>query len=277
MKFKEMIKIMAQDFEPVLMREYEILQKKADNDLKTFYKQMAYSLFNGGKRLRAILLLKSFELFGGINKELAEKFAVAIECIHSYSLVHDDLPAMDNDDFRRGRPSSHKAFGEDIAILVGDGLLNMAFEIMSSAILEYKDDVLISSKAMNTIAINSGAMGMVGGQVLEIFFGENSQEKALKIEMLKTSKLFVASILAGGILAGVSEEELKILEVYAQNIGIAFQLKDDIMDESGPFKAEKAREKADFYIIEAINILEKLDIDRTFYIELANYMVNREL
>ncbi len=275
MNFKDFIERAGDEFKQTLEAEYSKILEDIDVDLKKFYEQISYPLYSRGKRLRPILLLKSYEIFGGKNINLAEKFAIAIECIHTYSLVHDDLPAMDDDDMRRGKPTCHKVFGEDIAILIGDALLNLSFELMSEATMNAGEDMKSALRAMNVIANNAGGSGMVGGQVLEIYYGEDSQEKALKVEILKTSKLFIASILAGAILAGAGETELKILEEYAENIGVAFQIKDDMMDDSGPYAGKAAKEKADFYVKNALEKIKNLDIDTKFYESLADYMVTR--
>lgn len=280
MSFKSYVLKRADEFEIQLAKVFEQIKLKSDPDLYRLYDAMEYSLLGGGKRIRPIILMRSYKIFGGKDEEDVFDFAMAIECIHNYSLVHDDLPALDNDDYRRGRLSSHKAFGEDIAILVGDALLNMAYELMSDACKSYSPDISIRAiHAMKLIAKNAGVSGMVGGQAMEIFFGEDSIEKHLKIEYLKTAKLFEASILAGAILAGTSEINIEVLREYAQNIGIAFQIKDDIMDKSGPYNASESKIKANEYVDKALAAISKIagvgDDGLEFYRELAMYMVSR--
>ena len=194
------------------------------------FEAMNYSVKAGGKRLRPILMLETFKLFGE-DEEKVYPFMAAIEFIHTYSLVHDDLPAMDNDEFRRGQKTTHAKYGEDIGVLAGDGLLNMAYEIMSDAV--EKDPS--SAKAMSVIAKKAGAFGMVGGQTVDVV----NEGKKLDIETinyihnLKTAALIEASMMAGAILGGASEEQILQVESIAKNIGMAFQIQDDILDVTG--------------------------------------------
>lgn len=197
---------------------------------------MAYSLFAGGKRVRAVLLLATAALF---QEEVAEAhaFAAAIEMIHTYSLIHDDLPAMDNDDYRRGNPTSHKVFGEANAILAGDALLNMAYEIMSDeANVAAHQGNLRPLSAMKMIAKQAGARGMIAGQAADLENENNpkADEKLLMyIDTHKTGALIEASVLSGAILANASMKEQHALLVYASNLGLAFQASDDILDATG--------------------------------------------
>lgn len=195
------------------------------------YKAMKYSLMAGGKRLRPVLALAVCDLFDG-NRSIVLPYACAIEMIHTYSLIHDDLPAMDNDDYRRGIPTNHKVFGEAIAILAGDALLNKAFELMLSSTLEAEDKLKERVKAMNIIAAGSGAEGMIRGQMVDIE-SEGAQITNETLEYMhrcKTGALIKAPILSSAVLCGASEEEIEWLGMYAENIGLAFQIKDDIMD-----------------------------------------------
>lgn len=271
MDFKSELVGFAEGFSADLETFFEQVKKQGEADVKDFYDMIAYSLLGEGKRLRPHLLMKTYEIFGGKDMNEAKPFAYGIEMIHSYSLVHDDLPAMDDDDYRRGRLSSHMAYGEDMAILVGDALLNMAFEIMSEAAMKYKSFDMI--KAMNVIAVSSGVRGMVGGQVLEIFEEGKLRGDSLKIEELKTAKLFTASILAGAVLAGVDEDRLMILNKYATHLGLLFQLIDDILDDEQDFDA---MEVAKFHHKKAIAEIDRLQIDSDFYHKLANYMLKRD-
>ncbi len=190
-----------------------------------------YSLFGGGKRVRPILLLEFCRLFGG-DIEKALPFACAIEMIHTYSLIHDDLPSMDDDDLRRGRPTNHKIFGEATAVLAGDTLLTAAFETMLDPDNIEGIDPMKVIKAAHCIAWAAGAFGMVGGQMLDI----DSECDALpldavtEIHNLKTGSLICAASQAGCILAGADVDQLSVAHSYSQKLGLAFQIRDDIMD-----------------------------------------------
>ncbi len=191
------------------------------------YRSMRYSLLGGGKRIRGVLALVCCELSGG-NKEKALPFAAAVEMVHAYSLIHDDLPAMDNDDMRRGKPSNHIAFGEAMAILAGDGLLGEALNV----IMKNTDDIQSAWRAMKVLANAYGPEGMLGGQVMDMQ-AENRQisyEELLCLQQHKTGALIKAACLMGGIMGGADEDTLKKLEIYAEKIGLAFQIKDDILD-----------------------------------------------
>ncbi len=189
---------------------------------------MKYSLLSGGKRIRPILLLEFYALCGG-KGDNALNFAAALEMIHTYSLIHDDLPCMDNDDMRRGRPSCHKAFGEDTALLAGDALLTLAFKTAAETDGIPADRVL---KAIAVLAENAGISGMVGGQVEDLAFEKSgaSIEQLRGMYLKKTSCLLSAGAVCGSILAGADEEELKYAAEYAEKLGLAFQIIDDILD-----------------------------------------------
>ena len=189
---------------------------------------MKYSLLSGGKRIRPILLLEFYALCGG-NGDSALNFAAALEMIHTYSLIHDDLPCMDNDDMRRGRPSCHKAFGEDTALLAGDALLTLAFKTAAETDGIPADRVL---KAIAVLAENAGISGMVGGQVEDLAFEKSGAtiDELRGMYLKKTSCLLSAGAVCGSILAGADEEELKYAAEYAEKLGLAFQIIDDILD-----------------------------------------------
>lgn len=195
------------------------------------YKAMKYSLMAGGKRLRPVLALAVCDLLDG-SRSIVLPYACAVEMIHTYSLIHDDLPAMDNDDYRRGIPTNHKVFGEAVAILAGDALLNKAFELMISSTLEAEEKLKERVKAMNIIAASSGAEGMIRGQMVDIESeGAQITEETLEyMHRCKTGALIKAPIFSSAVLCGASEEEMEQLKIYAENIGLAFQIKDDIMD-----------------------------------------------
>ncbi len=208
--------------------------KENENPQKLIYEAMNYSLLSGGKRLRPLLLLGAYELFQD-NEDAAMPFACAMEMIHTYSLIHDDLPAMDNDDYRRGRLSNHKRFGEAAAILAGDGLLNKAFETGLEAALEHKINIESALKALAEIAGSSGSDGMIGGQVVDMFGHDkiSSLEDLKYMYSLKTGAIIKSSVIAGALLGGADEKELRALESYAEKIGLAFQIEDDILDVTG--------------------------------------------
>lgn len=198
------------------------------------YDAMEYSLFAGGKRLRPVIMLGVHEIYRN-NNQAVLPFACAIEMIHTYSLIHDDLPAMDDDDYRRGKLSNHKKFGEAIAILAGDGLLNMAFEVMLRESLKLDIDKALLLKAISTIADSSGTKGMIGGQVVDMFC-EESINNISDLEYLhrhKTGAIIKSSAIVGGLLGGASEDELTNIEKFADKLGLAFQIQDDILDVEG--------------------------------------------
>ncbi|HPU62978.1 MAG TPA: polyprenyl synthetase family protein [Mobilitalea sp.] len=212
---------------------------KEEGVYKNLMEAMNYSVLAGGKRLRPMLMLETFRLFGGKTESILYPFMAAIEMIHTYSLVHDDLPALDNDELRRGRKTTHVVYGEALAILAGDGLLTYAFETVSKA-FEAADDNNDNAdsvykrilKAINILAKKAGIHGMIGGQVIDIESEGNRIEKDTLDLMyrLKTGALIQASMMIGAILAGAKEEEIRIIESIAEDIGLAFQIRDDILD-----------------------------------------------
>ncbi|MFN3361188.1 MAG: geranylgeranyl diphosphate synthase CrtE [Pseudanabaenaceae cyanobacterium] len=195
------------------------------------YEAMRYSLLAGGKRLRPILVLASCELCGG-NPDWAMPTAVAVEMIHTMSLIHDDLPAMDNDDYRRGKPTNHKVFGEDIAILAGDGLLAYAFQVIADRTpLEVPRERVVRVIAL--VARSVSAEGLVGGQVVDLEMEGNPHATEAMLDYIhkhKTAALLEAAVVGGAIVAGANEEQIEGLRQYSQNIGLAFQIIDDILD-----------------------------------------------
>lgn len=206
---------------------------------KTVVEAMNYSLKAGGKRLRPMLMWETYLMCGGEGKAV-EPFLAAIEMIHTYSLVHDDLPAMDNDEYRRGRRTTWYVYGDAMGILAGDGLLNYAYETALKAFEICGDDaeaMVRTAAALRTLARKAGIYGMVGGQTADIEAegcGRSvTQENLLFIHEHKTAALIQASMMTGAILAGVSPEQVRLLERCARNIGIAFQIQDDILDVTG--------------------------------------------
>lgn len=273
--------------------------KENENPQKLIYEAMNYSLLSGGKRLRPVLLLSAYELFQD-NEDAAMPFACAMEMIHTYSLIHDDLPAMDNDDYRRGRLSNHKKFGEAAAILAGDGLLNKAFETGLEAVLEHKINIESAVKALTEIARSSGSDGMIGGQVVDMFGHDkiSSMEDLKYMYSLKTGAIIKSSVIAGALLGGADEKELKALESYAEKIGLAFQIEDDILDVTGTLEklgkatgSDAANDKITYLTFASIEeaqstvvklteeAVESLDIfgERAVHLaELARYLTNRD-
>lgn len=199
---------------------------------------MNYSVLAGGKRLRPMLLKETYEMFGGKGKT-AEPFMAAIEMVHTYSLVHDDLPCMDNDEYRRGRKTTHVVYGEGMAVLAGDALLNFAFEtaVKAFSLAEEEGDAARIAKALAVFARKAGIYGMIGGQTADIEaedMGDKvTEEQLLFIHAHKTAALIQSAMMVGAILAGASEEETEKVERCAYNIGIAFQIQDDILDVTG--------------------------------------------
>lgn len=257
---------------------------------------MRYSLCSGGKRIRPVLMLETGKLFGHEDKSLLN-FACALEMIHTYSLIHDDLPAMDDDDLRRGKPTNHKIYGEAMAILAGDGLLNYAFELMSSTALQANDMKYV--RAMHYVATCSGYQGMIGGQVADIM----SEDEAGNAETLnyihsnKTGRLLTAPLVVAGILASCDETMVSMLERLGQIIGLMFQIKDDLLDiesteaELGKpigsdsknkkltypalYGMEASYEKMSALKHEALEIIDQLPGDTGFYVSLVDFLMNR--
>ncbi len=202
---------------------------KTEGRLFHIYDAMRYSTLSGGKRIRPILMQLAYEAVGGEGENI-DPFLCAVEMIHTYSLIHDDLPAMDDDDFRRGMETNHIKFAEWTAILAGDALLNRAFEIMLAATLQNPQKHYI--EAMHALSVASGTRGMIGGQVIDIM-SENEDVHEDTVEFIhrnKTAALMVAPVDMGAILGGATTEEKKALHKYAFNIGMAFQIADDILD-----------------------------------------------
>lgn len=234
--------------------EIEVLKGKIDYWLKDYFMQkgtynkiaydaMSYSLNIGGKRIRPILLLLTYGLFNK-NYENVMPMAGAIEMIHTYSLIHDDLPCMDDDDLRRGSPTNHKVFGEAMAVLAGDGLLNEAFNVMFKY-CEDKDNNAI--KACRVLSNAAGVEGMIGGQVVDIL-SEGKNITSYELEYMhknKTGALIKAAVVCGAILAGAEEKEVGIISEYGDKLGMAFQIKDDILDVVGDTKTLGKKVKSD--------------------------------
>ena len=254
-----------------------------DPKSKELYDAMKYSLLAGGKRIRPVLLLAAYDL-GSRPLRLALPHAIAAEYIHTYSLIHDDLPAMDDDDLRRGMPTCHKVHGEAMAILAGDGLLSAAHEIMSKSMLLHMDDAELLKcivRAVFSINKGTGVRGMVAGQASDVESeGKNVSNEMLEyIHYQKTAAFIRACVMAGGFLAGLDQDTMNDLDIYGENVGLAFQVVDDILDvvssvedlghtigkdaaqgkQTFPamFGIEKSKEIANAYLDKAMGAIEK--------------------
>ena len=212
----------------------------------TLVRAMRHSLLGGGKRLRPIVALAAAEALGG-DVHAVMPFACALEMLHTYSLIHDDLPAMDDDDLRRGRPTCHVVFGEAIAILAGDALLTEAFRVMAAAALGNGVSKLRALRAINEIADAAGKRGMVSGQVADLEAEQHEPDLATVefIHVRKTGALLLASVRAGALLAGANESALRHLTRYGECLGLAFQIADDILDAAAPSSVTGKREGRD--------------------------------
>ncbi|MCD8181546.1 MAG: polyprenyl synthetase family protein [Firmicutes bacterium] len=267
-----------------------------ENPQNIIYKAMRYSVFAGGKRLRPILMLNTCEMLGGDTDEVMP-FACAIEMIHTYSLIHDDLPAMDNDDLRRGMPTSHIKFGEATAILAGDALLNRAFEIVS----EYDgNNIKRAMTAINILARSSGTEGMIGGQVVDM----ESEGKDITLDELrylhlnKTGAIIRSACAVGALMGGADKEEMDAIDEFAKNLGIAFQIQDDILDVTGseeelgkPIGSDKEENKNTYVKLAGLEESVKMAAEYSekakkplgifgekadFLTELTDYLTNRK-
>lgn len=265
---------------------------------KKVIEAMNYSVLAGGKRLRPMLMLETYRLFGG-KSGVIEPFMAAIEMIHTYSLVHDDLPAMDNDEYRRGRKTTHAAYGEDIGILAGDGLLNYAFETALIAFDIEPENVNIA-KALKILAKKAGIYGMIGGQTVDVeYSGQPLDKERLDfIYRLKTGALLEAAMLIGAVLAGATQNEQEIIEQTAADLGFAFQIQDDILDITGtqevlgkPIGSDEKNQKTTYVTLEgltkaqadvekisrrAVSRLEGLAVKNEFLVRLMLYLIHRE-
>ncbi len=273
---------------------------------KTIFEAMNYSLLAGGKRIRPVLMEEAYNMFAAKNavqnQDAIKAFMAAMEMIHTYSLVHDDLPAMDNDEFRRGKKTTHAVFGETMGILAGDALLNYAFETASEA---FDDENVNTSylKAYQILAKKAGAYGMIGGQVVDIetegMTAEQVDINRLEyIHLLKTAALLESSLMIGTILGGGSKEDVEIMEQVGRKVGLAFQIQDDVLDVTSSMEVlgkpigsdeknnkvtyvtlvglEKAKEEVAKLSNEAIELLGKLPVQSEFLKETILYLIHRE-
>lgn len=298
MNFKETLERKTRRASEVLIKylpEEKGFQKKV-------LEAMNYSALAGGKRLRPILMEESFLLFGG-SGALVEPFMAALEMIHNYSLVHDDLPAMDNDQYRRGRKTTWNVYGDGMAVLAGDGLLNLAFETAASAFDLAKDaqELKRTAAAMQVLGKKAGIYGMIGGQAADIEAESGrtlTEELLLFIHENKTAALIQAAMMIGAILAGADREAVLAMEKAAYNIGIAFQIQDDILDVTStlevlgkPVGSDEKNHKLTFVTLhgleeskeevkrmskEALSILRSFDHKNEFFEELVDSLITRE-
>lgn len=296
MNFKEELKDRVDHIE-VILKEY---LPKEEGWQKTVIAAMNYSVLAGGKRLRPMLMEETYRLFGGKGREI-EPFMAAIEMIHTYSLVHDDLPAMDNDEYRRGRKTTHVVYGEAMAILAGDGLLNYAFETaMKSFTME--GDLEKKARALSVLAQKAGIYGMIGGQTADIeaedLGDQVTTEHLMFIHAHKTSALIEAAMMTGAILAGASQEEIAQIEKAAYEIGIAFQIQDDILDVTSTLEMlgkpigsdaknhkttyvtlkvlEESRKEQQELSLHAIETIRNIGYSNDFLMELVTSLITRE-
>lgn len=291
-QFQDWVELVNQNLDSLIIQGQDLPEK-------SIYSAMKYSLAAGGKRLRPVLAIAVCDMLNGdINEVLP--YACAIEMIHTYSLIHDDLPAMDNDDYRRGRLTNHKVFGEAMAILAGDALLNYAFEVMLKHTADHSGNILEKTKAMSIIAKTSGVSGMIGGQVVDL----ESEGKAIPASLLeymhrcKTGALIKAPVMASAVLCGAEPDMLKQLELFAEKLGLAFQIKDDILDIEGDseklgkktgsdvsnnkstfvsiYGLEKSKKMLEELTQEAVNSLKAFGNNSEFLVSLAKYLLQRE-
>ena len=269
---------------------------------RTIFEAMNYSVRAGGKRLRPMLMQETYRLFGGCGQEI-EPFMAALEMIHNYSLVHDDLPAMDNDEYRRGRETTWKVYGDGMAVLAGDGLLNLAYETaaLSFDMAEDTEDIKRAARALKILGRKAGVYGMIGGQTADLEAesdGQISGERLLFIHENKTAALIQAALMIGAVLAGAGEKEIAAMESAASNIGIAFQIQDDILDVTSTeevlgkpvgsdernhkltyvslYGLEKAKEEVKRMSETALTILSSFETRNEFLEELVKMLITRE-
>lgn len=278
MVFKDKFDMYFSKFESYIEKYLDEFKKNQVDD--NLFESMKYSLTSKGKRIRPIIMMAFYELCGGKSPEIL-KFALAIEMVHTYSLIHDDLPAMDNDTMRRGKPCNHVKFGEDIALLAGDALLTNAFDLISSV----NESEIESSKIVKAIGILSqraGAFGMVSGQAMDLQqdISKISKDDILKIYNLKTANLISASAEMGAAAADTNDAYLSAAKNYGKNVGLCFQIIDDILDkESENIQKFGGIKEAKDYALElsnqAKNSLEIFEGDSKFLSELADSLLSR--
>ena len=295
MNFKDEMKQKVAQIE-IILDEYLPAQEGLQ---KTVLTAMNTTVKAGGKRLRPMLINETYQMFGG-KGDIVKPFMAAIEMIHTYSLIHDDLPALDNDDYRRGQKTCHIVYGEDMAILAGDALLNYAYEVATKAFdLAEKDEMMNVVEAVKILARKPGIYGMIGGQVADVELEGTplSMEQILFIHKNKTSALIEACMMIGAVLAGASKEDVMAMEECGEYIGLAFQIQDDILDVTSTaeelgkpvhsdeknnkvtyvtlFGTEKAAEQVEELSEKAIDLLKSLNKNNEFLYLLIEKLINR--
>lgn len=294
MNFNEELKIRTAEVQKII----ESWLPEAEGFQKTVLEAMNYSMLAGGKRLRPMLMQETYHLFGGEGR-IIEPFMAAMEMIHTYSLVHDDLPALDGDEYRRGRKTTWVVYGETMGILAGDGLLNYAYETACEAFKMEPGNPYIG-QALSVLARKSGVYGMLGGQCTDVeAVGKTlSREKLDFIYRLKTSALIEAAMMTGAILAGAAKEDVEAVERIATDVGLAFQIQDDILDVTStteelgkPVLSDEKNEKTTYVTLEgmekakaeverisqnAIDTLDSLKAENEFLRELIIHLINRK-
>lgn len=295
MNFNEQREQKVMEIERVLRRYLP----KEEGYQKLIMEAMEYNLMAGGKRLRPMMMQETYKMFGG-NSKIIEPFMAALEMIHTYSLVHDDLPSMDNDDYRRGRKTTHIVYGEGMAVLTGDALLNYAFETAGKAFDMEPEQSYLIGKAMQILGKKAGIYGMIGGQVVDVeSAGAQIDHQVIRfIYELKTCALIEAAMMIGAVLAGASDEEVAKVENIARKVGMAFQIQDDILDITSTNEVlgkpvhsdeknekttyltlagyEKAKEEVERLSIEAILELENLHKQNSYLLCLIEKLIHRE-
>ncbi len=289
-----MVETLIKEYQAKIDARLDIILSESGQHYDEVIRACRYSSLNGGKRIRPVLLLEFYKLCDG-DDDCAYNFACALEMIHSYSLVHDDLPCMDNDDMRRGKPSCHKAFGESTALLCGDALLTEAFSVASKTLRLPAERVV---KAITHLATSAGVGGMIGGQVIDMSHNSDEDDDVLyDMYRLKTGALLKTACAIGCILAGADDERVSLAEKFGEKVGIAFQIIDDILDGVGDSKTlgkpvgsdeknnkdtivvrlgvEYCRELAKKYTDQAYECLEQFDGDSSTLKELAAYLLER--
>lgn len=294
MKIQEYLAEQVEKIEAALDQYLPAATTKPSN----LHESMRYSTLAGGKRLRAILAMEACVAVGG-KAEDALSFACALEMIHAYTLIHDDLPCMDDDDFRRGKPTNHKVYGEAIALLAGDALLTKAMEVIAG-LVDQGLDAKVVVKIIKEVTTACGSEGLIGGQVVDLMSeGKKIDQAELEyIHRNKTGKLFLAALRGGAIIGGADEQQLELITCYGENFGLAFQITDDILDVVGDaeklgkavgsdlrqekstyvsiFGLEEAKIQAKRYIDLCSQAAQKLTPDRSALANIAQYVLVRD-
>lgn len=292
--FDELLACKANEIDAIIAQYYP----EETGYQKTVLEAMNYSIKAGGKRLRPMLMLEAYKLLNGCGKVI-EPFMAAIEMIHTYSLVHDDLPAMDNDEYRRGMKTTHLVYGEGMAVLAGDGLLNYAYETaLKSYVIDRNANIILALKVLSDKA---GIYGMVGGQAVDVEAEKKGlildENKLMYIHEKKTSALIQASLMVGAILAGADKSQVEKMELIGKYLGLAFQIQDDILDVTGTLKElgkpigsdeknnkvtyvtlkgmEQAKKEVEELSMKAVSLLNDFVGDKTFLQDLFVYMISR--